>query len=177
MSTNWRISSFNGALLAAYFIPTWAILAYRIMEAPIHSFYERPNVAVAFFASDHLQFAATGMVRTAWLLALARIIVVAFFAIFLVLLARPSVRKAGGCNEALGIALGIGSLICFAMMLMASYVHEAEAMRLHATELLMLLGTAILLLVEGPAEATTAEAAQQPPEDLPLGETQLLNNG
>ncbi|MGH6738358.1 MAG: hypothetical protein ACREDY_04885 [Bradyrhizobium sp.] len=177
MSTNWRISSFNGALLAAYFIPTWTILAYKIMEAPIHSFYERPNVAVAFFASDYLQFAATGMVRTAWLLALARMIVVAFFAIFLVLLARPSIRKAGGCNEALGIALGLGSLICFAMMLMASYVHEAEAMRLHATELLMLLGTAILLLVERPAEATTAETAQQPPQELPLGETQLLHNG
>jgi hypothetical protein len=162
MSTNWRISSFNGALLAAYFIPTWAILAYRIMEAPIHSFNERPNVAVAFFASDYLQFAATGMVRTAWLLALARMIVVAFFAIFLVLLARPSIRKAGGCNEALGIALGLGSLICFAMMLMASYVHEAEAMRLHATELLMLLGTAILLLVERPAEAPAEQGAALP---------------
>jgi uncharacterized membrane protein YjfL (UPF0719 family) len=177
MSTNWRISSFNGALLAAYFIPTWAILAYGIMEAPIHSFYERPNVAVAFFASDYLQFAATGMVRTAWLLALARMTVVAFFAIFLMLLARPSIRKAGGCNEALAIALGLGSLISFAMMLMASYVHEPEAMRLHATELLMLLGTAIVLLVERPAEAKTAEAARQAPQELPLQKTQLLNNG
>ena len=176
MSTNWRISSFNGALLAAYFIPTWTILAYRIMEAPIHSFYERPNVAVAFFASDYLQFAATGMVRTAWLLALARMMVVAFFAIFLVLLARPAIRKAGGCNEALGIAVGLGSLVCFAMMLMASCVHETEAMRLHAAELLMLLGTAILLLVERPAEAPTAETAEQPPQELPLGEAQLLNN-
>jgi hypothetical protein len=36
MSTNWRISSFNGALLAAYFIPTWTIIAFRIMVAPIH---------------------------------------------------------------------------------------------------------------------------------------------
>src|SRR5215475_5614129 len=113
MSSNWRISSFNGALLATYFIPTWAIHSYGIMVSPIHSFYERPNVSVAFFASDYLQFAATGMVRTAWLLALARLIVATFFAIFLVLLARPSVRRAGGCNEALGIALGLGSLICF----------------------------------------------------------------
>src|SRR5215475_14677959 len=105
MSTNWRISSFTGALLAAYFIPTWAILSYRIILSPIHSFYERQNVSAAFFASDYLEFAATGMVRTAWLLALARLIVVAFLAIFLVLLARPSIRRAGGCNEALGIAL------------------------------------------------------------------------
>ena len=32
MSTNWRISSFNGALLAAYFIPTWTIVAFKIID-------------------------------------------------------------------------------------------------------------------------------------------------
>ena len=156
MSTNWRISTFNGALLAAYFIPTWAIIAFRIMVSPIHSFYERPNVSVAFFASDHLQFAAAGMVRAAWLLALARLIVVAFFAIFLVQLARPSIRKAGGCNEALGIALGIGSLISFAGMVLAAQAGEPAALKLHATELLLLLGTAIVLAVERPAPRPAA---------------------
>ena len=173
MSTNWRISSFNGALLAAYFIPTWTILAFRIMVSPVHSLFERENVSAAFFASDYLHLAATGMVRTAWLLALARMTVVAFFAIFLMLLARPSIRKAGGCNEALGIALGLGSLICFAMMLMASYVHEPEAMRLHATELLMLLGTAIVMLVEKPA-GETAKAEQG--AALTLQHPQFLDN-
>src|ERR1700744_419820 len=105
MSTNWRISSFNGALLAAYFIPTWTIIAFRIMVAPVHGFYERPNVSVAFYVSDHLHFSAPWMIRTAWLLALGRLVVVAFFAIFLALLTRPATRKSGGCNEALSIAL------------------------------------------------------------------------
>lgn len=173
MSTNWRISSFNGALLAAYFIPTWTILAFRIMVSPIHSFYERPNVSAAFFASDYLHFAATGMVRSAWFLALGRLTVVAFFAMFVVLLTRSAIRKAGGCNEALGIALGIGSVICFAMMVMASYVHEHEAMRLHATELLLLLGTAIVMLVE-PAAEETATAGQD--ATLPFQQAQLLDN-
>ncbi len=58
MSTNWRISSFNGALLAAYFIPAWTIVAFRIMISPIQGLYERPNVSVALFISDHLQLAA-----------------------------------------------------------------------------------------------------------------------
>lgn len=174
MSTKWRISSFNGALLAAYFIPSWTILAFRIMVSPIHSFYERPNVSVAFFASDYLNFAATGMVRAAWLIALGRLTVVAFFAIFLVLLARSAIRKAGGCNEALALALGIGSVISFAMMLMAFYVHEPEAMQLHATELLMLLGTAIVMLVEPPTEPATVKADEA--AVLPLQEPQLLHN-
>jgi hypothetical protein len=159
MSTNWRISSFNGALLAAYFVPTWTIVAFKIMISPIHGLYERPNISVALFVSDHLQLAAMTTVRFAWLLALGRMTVVAFFAVFVVFLTRPSIRKAGGCDEALGIALAIGSLISFASMLMASQVGETAALKLHATELLLLLGTAIVLLVERPVEPQTDRTA------------------
>ena len=170
MSTNWRISSFNGALLAAYFIPTWTIIALRIMISPIHGFYERPNISIALFVSDYLQLAATGAVRAAWLLALGRLTVVAFFAIFVVLISRPAVRKAGGCDEALAIALGIGSVISFVLMVMAAHFGETEAVRLHATELLLLLGTAIVLTVEpaapSQAEPITPELALEQPEFL-----------
>jgi hypothetical protein len=167
MSTNWRISSFNGALLAAYFIPTWTIIAFKIMISPVHGFYEQPNISMALFVSDYLQLAAAGTVRAAWLLALGRLTVVAFFAIFVVLISRPPVRKAGGCDEALAIALGIGSLISFALMVMASHAGETAAVRLHATELLLLLGTAIVLTVEPPAPSqvqpmTRALALEQP---------------
>jgi hypothetical protein len=50
-------------------------------------------------------------------------------------------------------------------MMLASQVGETAALRLHATELLMLLGTAIVLLVEKPVQA-----------DLSLQQPQLLNN-
>ena len=159
MSTNWRISSFNGALLAAYFIPTWTIVAFRIMTSPIHGLYERPNVSVALFISDHLQLAAVTTVRFAWLLALGKLTVVAFFAVFLIFITRPSIRKTGGCDEALAMALAIGSVISFASMVMASQVGETGALRLHATELLMLLGTAIVLLVERPVQAQVDRSA------------------
>jgi hypothetical protein len=172
MSTNWRISSFNGALLAAYFIPTWTIIALRIMISPIHGLYERPNIAMALFVSDHLQLAATTTVRFAWLLALGRLTVVAFFAIFLVLITRAAIRKTGGCDEALGMALAIGSVISFASMVMASQVGEPEAMRLHATELLMLLGTAIVLLVERPVRPPAGVTSN----DLSLQQSQLPYN-
>jgi hypothetical protein len=165
MSTNWRISSFNGALLAAYFIPTWTMVAFKIIISPIHGFYERPNVAVALFVSDHLQLAGMATVRLAWLLALGKLTVVAFFAIFLLLLTRPSIRKSGGCDEALAMALAIGSVISFASMMMASSVGEMAALKLHATELLMLLGTAIVMLFEAPARPQAASdtlSLQQP---------------
>jgi len=173
MSTNWRISTFNGALLAAYFIPAWTIVAFNIMISPIHGLYERPNISVALFISDHLQLAALTTIRFAWLLALSKLTVVAFFAIFLVLITRAAIRKTGGCDEALAMALAIGSIISFASMVMASQVGETAALRLHATELLMLLGTAIVLLVERPAQPQTDRSATS---DLSLQQTQLLNN-
>jgi hypothetical protein len=175
MATNWRISSFNGALLAAYFIPTWTMVAFKIMISPIHGLYERPNIAVGLFISDHLELAATSTIRAAWLLALGKLTVVAFFAIFVFLLTRASIRKAGGCDEALAMALAIGSVISFASMVMASAVGETAALRLHATELLMLLGTAIVLLVERPISPPTE--ASTTADDLALQQPQFLKHG
>jgi len=131
MSANWRISSISGALLAAYFIPTWTMVAFRIMISPIHGFYERPNIAVALFISDHLQLAGMATVRMAWLLALGKLTAVAFFAIFLVFLTRVAIRRSGGADEALAMALGLGSVISFGSMVMASKVGETAALRLH----------------------------------------------
>ncbi len=167
MTTNWRISSFNGALLAAYFIPTWIMVAFQIMISPVHGLYERPNIAVGLFISDHLHLTAVSTVRMAWLLALGKLTVAAFFAIFLVLLSRPKIRMAGGSDEPLAMAIAIGSLISFASMVMASMVGETAALQLHATELLMLLGTAIVLLVERPAKPQT---------ELALEHSQLAEN-
>jgi hypothetical protein len=163
MKTDWRISSVTGVLFAAYLVPTWLIVGYRIMASPIHALYDRPNIAVAIFISDHLHLDALATVRMAWLLALAKLTVAAFLIVFVALLTRPKVRLTAGCDEALGIALALGSVISFASMVMAGQVNEPEAMRLHATELLLFLGTAIVMLVERPAQAVAAtQPALQP---------------
>jgi hypothetical protein len=167
--SNWRIGSLNGALLAAYFIPVWGMIAYSIMFAPVHALYEQPNISAALYVSDHLNVAGMNLVRVAWLLALGRFAVIAYFAVFLAMLCWPSTRKSGACDEALGIALGIGSLISFACMVMASQVGEAGALRLHATELLLMLGTATVLVFDRPVQKpATSDAA--------LREPQLANN-
>jgi hypothetical protein len=176
MSTNWRISTFNGALLAAYFIPTWTIVALKIMISPVHGFYERPNISVALFISDHLHLTAMATIRMAWLLALGKLTVVVFFAVFLVFITRAAIRKTGGCDEALAMALTIGSVISFASMAMASQVGETAALRLHATELLMLLGTAIVMLAEGSVQLRPQIDRSVRSDDLALQQTQLLNN-
>jgi hypothetical protein len=59
-------------------------------------------------------------------------------------------------------------------MAMASQVGETEALRLHATELLMLLGTAVVLLVERPAQPQFDRGAM--PDDLSLQQSQFPYN-
>ena len=164
--SNWRIGSINGALLAAYFIPVWGMIAYDIMFAPVHALYDQPNIAAALYVSDHLNIAGMNLVRLAWLLALGRFAAIAFLVVFLVMLCWPSTRKSAACDETLGISLGIGSLISFVCMVMASQVGEAGALRLHATELLMMLGAAIVLAFDRPAENTvaTGDAALRQPQ-------------
>ena len=173
MSSNWRITSFNGVLLAAYFIPTWAIIAWQIVTSPVRGLFERPSVAVALYATDYLQLPTMTAVRFAWLLALGRLTVVAFFALFLVLAVRAAIRKQGSSDEALAIALTIGSVISFASMLMASQVGEIEALRLHASELLVMIGTGIVMLFDTPARPQAATV----PSDLPVQQTELSYNG
>jgi hypothetical protein len=161
MTTNWRISTANGVLVAAYFVPVWLIAAWRTAVSPVHGLYERPHIALAIFISDHFHPAAGAVIRMAWLVTLAKVTVAAFFVVFVVLAFRRSVRMAGGCDEALAIALSIGSLMSFAGMVMASHTGELEALRLHATELMLLLGVAILSLIDRPAQKA-AEGVSQP---------------
>lgn len=159
---NWRLSTFSGLLLAGYFIPVWTLAAWRIVLSPIQGLFERPNVAVAIFISEHMQVPALTTVRFAWLLALGKLTVVAFFVLFALLMLRRAVRLGRGGDEALGIALGLGCVISFASMMFAVEVHEAAALQLHATELMLLLSTAILMLVDQPV-AAMAEADAEPP--------------
>ena len=163
MFTKRRISTFSGLLLASYFIPTWAMVAYRIMISPVQGLFERPSVSVAFFISDHLQLASMSMVRVAWLLALSRLTVVMFLTVFVLFALRALIRNTEDQKEPLAIALTIGSVISFASVILASNVGEVEALRMHTTELLMMLGTGVVMLFEPPAQPQAEPVAAARP--------------
>lgn len=160
MWKDWRISTFNGVLLACYFIPSWTISAMKIWISPIRGFYDRSNIAAAFYASDYLSLSAIGTIRLAWMIALCKITVAAFFLVFLLLVIRAAIRNKGGADEALAYALGVGAFISMAGLIAASKVGELAALRLHASESLLLIGAAILLIIDtDPAAERKTETA------------------
>lgn len=156
MFGNLRISWIVGVPVAVYFAVVWTPLIATTVMAPVFALYQLPNVGAALYAADHLGFAGTATVRIAWLLALARFVPLAFMAVFAVRLAVPALRRRGGIGEALGLAVGLGSALGFALMLMAAKVHEQAAVRLHATELLIMLGVVVVMALERPAQARPA---------------------
>lgn len=163
-----RICRTNGLLLAAYFVPAWALASLTIVVSPLHGVYARANVAPSLFINDQLQLSMLGTVRFAWLLAAAKMVVTAFFALSAVLSLRAILRGKGDGEEALAFALVLGAFVSFASMLTARYVGEPASLHLHATETLMLLGGLIVLAVDSrnyglpakvPAEANAVERA------------------
>lgn len=165
MSKDWRISTFNGVFLACYFIPSWTISAMKIWISPIRGFYDRSNIATAFYVSDFMTMSSMGTIRIAWLLALSKVMVAAFFLVFLVLVIRAAIRNKGGADEALAFALGLGAFISMASLIAASKVAEMAALRLHASETLLLIGAAILLIIE--TDPTVERKTEAAPSAVP----------
>ncbi len=164
MVKDWRLSTFNGALLASYFIPAWTIAALKIAIAPVRGLFDPPNAAIGMFFSDHFSMTGLGTIRFAWLLALGKFTVAVFFLMFLLLIVRESIRRRANCDEALGLALLLGSIISMASLLSASALGEADALRLHASETLALIGAGIILIVDVPQvkRATQDDYAASP---------------
>lgn len=148
MVQRWRITTINGLLLACYFVPAWTIAAFKIVVFPIRGIYERANIGPALYVNDTFHLSMLGTVRFAWLLVLAKFVVIAYFLLFAVLTLRVEGGKRAGGDEALAFALLFGSILSVASMMAASHVGEAAALRLHATESLMLLGAFVLLAID-----------------------------
>ncbi len=162
MLKDWKISTFNGVLIASYFIPSWITQAFQIAISPVHGLYSQPgNLAAAMFASDYLQLGGVAMMRFGWLLALAKFTVGAFFAVFLINALRTSTRVRGASDEALGIALFLGTVVSFTSMLLASKVGELHALRMHSTETLLLLSIGIVMMAESAKSEVQSEVRSE----------------
>lgn len=157
MSNVFRISTINGLLLALYFVPVWTAAAMKIVIFPIRGLYDRANIGAAIFFTDYFHMFAAGTVRFAWLLAVTKLLVVAFFVVFVLLVTVAALRRSGDGDEALVIAIGLGIALSFVSMIVASMVGEVAAVRLHATETLMLLGGQVLVALDRPRSAAPAE--------------------
>jgi hypothetical protein len=144
----WRIATINGLLLAAYFVPAWMISIVRTAIYPLHGIYERSHVGPVRFINETFQLSMLGTMRFAWLFVLAKLVVAGALLLFTVLTFRAKEPDHSAGDEALALAVTIGCVISMGGAVAAQLVGEVDALRLHATEALMMLGALGLLVVD-----------------------------
>lgn len=163
----WRVATINGLLLAAYFVPTWIIGALRVAIYPLHGMYERSHIGPLRYVNEAFQLSMLGTMRFAWLLVLAKLLVAGFFFLFVVLTFRAREPNHSAGDEALALAVTVGSVISLGAMVAASMVGEGDALRLHATEALMLLSSLVLIVIDSHSYGLTKREAASVPEPAP----------
>ena len=124
MAEGWRIATINGVLLAAYFVPTWVVAAFRVVVYPLYGMYDRSHVGPLRFVNETFQLSMLGTMRFAWLLVLAKLLVAGCFALFAVLTFRVKEPDHSAGDEALALAVTVGCVISLGSMAAASLVGE-----------------------------------------------------
>jgi len=157
----WRVATANGMLLACYLVPAWAFSVWKIWTAPVRGLFDVANLGPAIFAANMLQLAPPDLVRFALLVALIKFTVVVFFVAFIVFSLSSLQHEREEGAELLHVGLALAATVSIVSMALAWRFGEGEALRLHATESLMILSAAIVALVDVPqAAAHQAGVAQ-----------------
>lgn len=144
----WRIATANGLLLSVYLVPAWLMAVLQIHGNPARGLFSTANIAATTFAANYLHLDAEGLMRFALFVALVKVTVVLFFACFVSLSIVGDAAHSDDRDELLHIGLALASILSVASMLVAWRFGEGEAMRLHATESLMLLAAVVVAAVD-----------------------------
>jgi hypothetical protein len=104
--------------------------------------------------------------RFALFVALAKVTVVLFFACFVSLSIVGDPAHGDDRDELLHLGLALASIFSVASMLVAWRFGEGEAMRLHATESLMLLAAVVVAAVDMPRPRAGISVPAEPAEPV-----------
>jgi hypothetical protein len=138
----------NFALVSAYFVPAWGHDALRVLTSPYNGFEDRAHALAAAYIRDLFDFGLVGLIRTSELLAGVKLVVAAAFLAYLIELARALVTRREPNRETVDVVLLL-ALAAAVIWIVPALLHgDPELIRLQATQLLLLIGAAIVITVE-----------------------------
>jgi cytochrome c oxidase subunit IV len=164
--SDWRISTANSLLLAIYLMPAWLNAALHIYRNPARGLFDQANIASTTFAADYLHLEPEGLMRFALIVALAKMTVVLFFACFMSLSIIGDKEHRQDRDELLYIGLTLAAVISVASMLLAYFFGSAEALRLHATETLMIVAGCVVAIIDEPRQPADIDVSAETAELL-----------
>jgi undecaprenyl pyrophosphate phosphatase UppP len=158
-------------LLSVYFAPVWGIDAIRALVSPFSGLEDRAHAAAAIYVGRFFDLQLDGLMRTANVLAGVKLVIAAGFLAYVIEFARALAVGREVDRETLDIVLiaAAGAIIVWALPTLA--FEDAGLTRLHATQLALVAGAAVMIVIERQIEqsarATTSarepEAVRQAP--------------
>ncbi len=159
MGTNPRLGLVNFALVSAYFVPAWGHDALRVLTSPFNGFEHRAHAVAAIYFRELFDLGLIGLVRVSELLAGLKLVIAAAFVAYLIEFARALATRREPNRETVDVVLLLALATAMLWMLPALKLGDADLIRLQATQLLLLLGAAVVIMVERQIEQARAARA------------------
>jgi hypothetical protein len=170
-----RLGLVNLALVSLYFIPVWGHEALRALISPYGGFENAAQAAAASYFREVLNLGLSGLMRASEILAVVKLVIAAAFTAYLIELARALLRRREPNQETVDIAL-VFALVAIPFWLVPTLtLDDPAALRLQATQFLLLMSAAIVIVVERSLDPVTRSLTEAGLHDgqLPSPSTSL----
>jgi hypothetical protein len=148
MRSNPGLGLVNFALVSAYFVPAWGHDALRVLTSPYNGFEDRAHAVAAIYFRDAFDLGLAGLIRTSELLAGLKMVIAAAFLAYLIEFARALVMRREPNRETVDVVLLLALAAALIWILPTLALGDPVLIRLQATQFLLLVGAAIVIVIE-----------------------------
>jgi hypothetical protein len=159
----------NFALVSAYFVPAWGHDALRVLTSPFNGFEDRAHAVAPIYLRDLFDLGLTGLIRTSGMLAGLKMVIAAAFVAYLIELARAVVTRREPNSETVDVVLLLALATSLIWLVPTLKLGDAGLIRMQATQFLLLVGAAVVIMIErhtvhvAPARATDTPTVARAP--------------
>jgi hypothetical protein len=148
MRSNPGLGLVNFALVSAYFVPAWGHDALRVLTSPYSGFEDRAHAAAAVYFRDLFDLGLVGLIRVSETLAGVKMVITAAFVAYLIEFVRALAMRREPNRETVDVVLLLALCAVGVWIMPTLMTGDAEFIRLQATQFLLLIGAAIVIMVE-----------------------------
>lgn len=156
-----RLGMVNLALVSLYFVPVWGHDAFRALVSPYGGFENPAQTAAATYFRELFDLGLAGLIRTGEILAVIKLVIAAAFVAYLIEFCRALVRGREANRETVDVVLVLALLAIPLWLAPAFTLGDAAALRLQATQFLLLMSAAVVIMIDRAAESAIVPPANQ----------------
>jgi hypothetical protein len=169
MRSNLRLGPVNFALVSAYFAPAWGREALRVLTSPYaNGFQDRAHAVAAIYFRDVFDLGLASLIRMSEMLAGLKLVIAAAFAAYLVEFVQAVVMRREPDRQTVDVVLLLALVAAVLWILPVLKLGDPHLIRLQATQFLLLVGAATVIMIERQIE-DSAQARAASSMAAPVG--------